>query len=217
MNKALFVMITAGALTMVGASPAIATEVQGHTPVTICHATSSETNPYVTITVDDDSVKLQGHLAHEDDIIPAPAAGCPGPAVVVPPVEPPVVVPPVVVPPVEPPVVTDPPPVLECAEGEEVSGDFCAPADLPCPGQDSCPPLIVPPVEPPVVAVPPVAPPVAVTPPVQAALSVVPPAPLARTGAAEELANTGFNGWPLAAGAALLLLGGGLLLRPRAR
>jgi uncharacterized repeat protein (TIGR01451 family) len=39
----------------------------GHTPVNVCHATSSDTNPYVFITVDDDSVKLQGHLMHRDD------------------------------------------------------------------------------------------------------------------------------------------------------
>lgn len=40
---------------------------QQHTPVGVCHATSSDTNPYVWITVDDDSVKLQGHLAHRTD------------------------------------------------------------------------------------------------------------------------------------------------------
>ncbi len=63
------------------------TEQKGHVPVTICHATSSKKNPYVTETVDADSVKYKGHLAHVNgivfpadgwgDIIPAPAGGCP--------------------------------------------------------------------------------------------------------------------------------------------
>lgn len=44
--------------------------------VTICHATGSETNPYVTITVSENALK--GHDKHGDDIIPAPATGCPG-------------------------------------------------------------------------------------------------------------------------------------------
>lgn len=42
-------------------------EPAGHTPVNVCHATSSDSNPYVFITVDDDSVKLtgpNGHLMH---------------------------------------------------------------------------------------------------------------------------------------------------------
>jgi hypothetical protein len=43
--------------------------------VTICHATGSATNPYVEITVDANG--LNGHGDHEDDIIPAPAGGCP--------------------------------------------------------------------------------------------------------------------------------------------
>ena len=41
----------------------------------ICHATSSETNPYEQITVD--AHGLNGHDDHENDIIPAPAEGCP--------------------------------------------------------------------------------------------------------------------------------------------
>ncbi|QQG41687.1 MAG: hypothetical protein HYV90_06070 [Candidatus Woesebacteria bacterium] len=51
---------------------------EGHTPVTICHATGSSSNPYVEITVDDDSTTFKGHLTHAGDIIPAPAEGCPG-------------------------------------------------------------------------------------------------------------------------------------------
>ena len=43
--------------------------------ITICHATGSAKNPYVKITVADDGV-YNGHIKHEDDIIPAPAGGC---------------------------------------------------------------------------------------------------------------------------------------------
>jgi len=41
----------------------------------ICHATSSEHNPYVKIHVDVNG--LNGHGDHEMDIIPAPEDGCP--------------------------------------------------------------------------------------------------------------------------------------------
>jgi Tol biopolymer transport system component len=44
--------------------------------ITLCHATGSATNPYVEITVDDNATK-DGHGNHKDDIIPAPAGGCP--------------------------------------------------------------------------------------------------------------------------------------------
>jgi uncharacterized repeat protein (TIGR01451 family) len=44
--------------------------VRGVTKVTLCHATSSETNPYVELKVDDDSVVKEGHGDHPDDIIP---------------------------------------------------------------------------------------------------------------------------------------------------
>jgi len=43
--------------------------------ISICHATSSATNPYVLITVDRNS--LNGHGGHAGDIISAPAGGCP--------------------------------------------------------------------------------------------------------------------------------------------
>jgi uncharacterized repeat protein (TIGR01451 family) len=49
---------------------------RGHTPVTLCHATSSQTNPYVVITTDDDGVLGagssggNGHDSHSGDIIP---------------------------------------------------------------------------------------------------------------------------------------------------
>lgn len=54
--------------------------------VTICHATGSATNPYVQITISDSAV--EAHRRHQDreDIIPAPATGCPS---VVPPPPPP--------------------------------------------------------------------------------------------------------------------------------
>ncbi len=43
--------------------------------ITICHATGSAKNPYVEITIDSNG--LHGHDGHENDIIPAPAGGCP--------------------------------------------------------------------------------------------------------------------------------------------
>jgi hypothetical protein len=55
--------MSSGVALMVSASPASAAK----TPVNICHATSSDTNPYVFITVDNDSAKLKGHLMHHDD------------------------------------------------------------------------------------------------------------------------------------------------------
>jgi hypothetical protein len=48
---------------------------------TICHATGSATNPFVTITISNNA--LPAHRRHQDgrDMIPAPAGGCPtGPA-----------------------------------------------------------------------------------------------------------------------------------------
>jgi hypothetical protein len=43
--------------------------------ITICHATSSETNPYNEIIVSVNG--LNGHGRHEGDIIPVPEGGCP--------------------------------------------------------------------------------------------------------------------------------------------
>jgi hypothetical protein len=44
---------------------------------TICHATGSQTNPYVTITISNNAVPA--HQRHQDgrDIVPAPTDGCP--------------------------------------------------------------------------------------------------------------------------------------------
>jgi hypothetical protein len=43
----------------------------------ICHATGSEQNPYVLMTINSQAA-LNGHYGHEGDLIPAPAGGCPG-------------------------------------------------------------------------------------------------------------------------------------------
>lgn len=45
--------------------------------VTICHATSSETNPYVEITISQNGWD-NGHSKHGDDLNPVPSGGCPG-------------------------------------------------------------------------------------------------------------------------------------------
>lgn len=52
---------SSGVALMVAASPANAA-----TKVGICHATSSDTTPYTYISVDDDSVKYEAHLAHRN-------------------------------------------------------------------------------------------------------------------------------------------------------
>ncbi|MDR7084507.1 hypothetical protein J2X01_003818 [Arthrobacter ginsengisoli] len=46
--------------------------------ISICHSTGSESNPYVEITISENG--LNGHYArgaHDGDIVPAPASGCP--------------------------------------------------------------------------------------------------------------------------------------------
>jgi hypothetical protein len=59
-------VMSSGVALMVTATSADAAQTQ-HVPVGVCHATSSDTNPYVFIVVDDDSTKLKGHLKHRDD------------------------------------------------------------------------------------------------------------------------------------------------------
>ena len=49
---------------------------KGAKKVTICHRTSSVTNPYLLISVAVAAAK-HGHAGHAEDIIPSPAAGCP--------------------------------------------------------------------------------------------------------------------------------------------
>src|SRR5690349_11573524 len=59
-----------GALTMSSGVALLATATSADAAankVNICHATSSDTNPYVFIQVDDDSAKLKGHLMHRQD------------------------------------------------------------------------------------------------------------------------------------------------------
>lgn len=60
-----------GALTMSSGIALLATATSADAAavnkVNICHATSSDTNPYVFISVDDDSAKLKGHLMHRQD------------------------------------------------------------------------------------------------------------------------------------------------------
>jgi hypothetical protein len=56
-------VMSSGVALMVAATPAGAAA----TKVPICHATSSDTNPYTFILVDDDSKKFEAHLAHRDD------------------------------------------------------------------------------------------------------------------------------------------------------
>ena len=45
------------------------------TPLTACHATDNPANPYEELTVN--SAELNVHRGHPNDIIPAPANGCP--------------------------------------------------------------------------------------------------------------------------------------------
>jgi len=54
---------------------------QGNQKVTICHRTKSKKHPYVKITVSQSA--LPAHMKHKNDIIPAPAGGCPTQVVLV--------------------------------------------------------------------------------------------------------------------------------------
>ncbi|HEX2892448.1 MAG TPA: hypothetical protein VHO29_00410 [Marmoricola sp.] len=60
-------VMSSGVALMVTATPANATAGGGSTKVGVCHATSSDHNPYVWIVVDDDSTKYQGHLKHRNN------------------------------------------------------------------------------------------------------------------------------------------------------
>jgi len=65
-------------LFVVSSSPVLAIPKEDFVPVTLCHSTGSESNPYEEITVDNEG-QLNGHENHEGDIIPAPEEGCPQP------------------------------------------------------------------------------------------------------------------------------------------
>lgn len=70
-----------GGTAIVGSVAASRGEGEGHTPVTLCHWVPAHGGSYIVITVDDDgssgNKNQQGHAGHENDIIPAPAEGCP--------------------------------------------------------------------------------------------------------------------------------------------
>lgn len=74
--KKVSVVVGVAGLVLLGASaPANA---DPEDKISICHATGSESNPYVEITISENG--LNGHNAqgvHDDDIVPAPSAGCP--------------------------------------------------------------------------------------------------------------------------------------------
>ena len=52
--------------------------VNGSRIVCICHATASARRPYVRICVDENALPAHRNHQNAEDIIPAPAAGCPG-------------------------------------------------------------------------------------------------------------------------------------------
>lgn len=68
--KKIFIFIGIAALLIV---PLFITAKDGN-KIIICHATGSETNPFVEITIS--VTGLNGHMFHEGDIIPAPEEGC---------------------------------------------------------------------------------------------------------------------------------------------
>lgn len=81
MFRTILATVGAAGLLLAGASVGTASAVpvdhgQQTNKVTICHATGSETNPYVEITISENA--LPAHLRHQDgrDIAPAPATGC---------------------------------------------------------------------------------------------------------------------------------------------
>ena len=75
------ILATAGiaGIALIGVTaPASAGDKDGDKKVSICHATGSESNPYVHITVSENAANgHDGHAGHAGDLIPAPASGCP--------------------------------------------------------------------------------------------------------------------------------------------
>lgn len=77
MKKVLAAAGIAGLALLTISAPATATGPDDK--ITICHATGSDSNPYVEVTISKNG--LNGHNAqgvHDGDIVPAPAKGCPG-------------------------------------------------------------------------------------------------------------------------------------------
>lgn len=75
------ILATAGiaGLALIGVTAPADAGGDGGDKVSICHATGSETNPYVQISISENALNGNGgHASHEGDIIPAPGAGCPG-------------------------------------------------------------------------------------------------------------------------------------------
>jgi hypothetical protein len=69
-------LIALMALTLLGCKvsiPAVLSDNDGN--ITICHATTDTANPYEEVSVDFE--QLEAHADHPDDLIPAPADGCP--------------------------------------------------------------------------------------------------------------------------------------------
>jgi CHRD domain len=64
------------ALAGFGQAPAATMQPAKKEKVTICHRTPSQTHPYVLLSVSRSALK-RGHAGHAQDIIPAPAGGCP--------------------------------------------------------------------------------------------------------------------------------------------
>ena len=74
-------IVTVGVILLLPAHGASGGDDNGHDAVTLCHWVPAHGGSFVTITVDDDGSPgndpLEAHLAHENDIIPAPEEGCP--------------------------------------------------------------------------------------------------------------------------------------------
>lgn len=81
-RKATLLAAAAAALVVGGTAAAASNgRGEGHTPVTLCHYVPAKGGTFIVITVDDDgssgNKNMKGHAGHENDIIPAPAEGCP--------------------------------------------------------------------------------------------------------------------------------------------
>ena len=68
-------MLVLAALTMAACGSSGISDQLNDGKLTICHATGNAVNPYDEITLDFN--ELTAHVDHKDDLIPAPAGGCP--------------------------------------------------------------------------------------------------------------------------------------------